>query len=108
MPRLDFRYMAPEVANPETRYGTKCDVWSVGIILFMILSGRFPYEVSEGLGLLNLAELVRKGEIAWVSTDLEAVASAEAVHFLKQLLMKDDVLRPSAEEALRHPWMESP
>jgi serine/threonine protein kinase len=41
------QYMAPEVHNDNNRrYGKKCDVWSLGIMLFFMLTGQFPFKGS--------------------------------------------------------------
>ena len=101
--------MAPEVINPTSTYGAKCDVWSAGIVLFMLMTGKTPYSGlgADNFGLANLAKCVCMGDIDWISADAEAADySPGAFGFLRQLLTKDPDLRPSAEEALRHPWLQ--
>jgi calcium-dependent protein kinase len=41
--------MAPEVYN--SKYDEKCDVWSCGVILYKLLSGRFPFEADDEISL---------------------------------------------------------
>ncbi len=35
-------YMAPEVVQDIPNYGSKCDIWSIGILTYVLLSGIFP------------------------------------------------------------------
>ena len=61
-------YMAPEVAlTPETRitYGQQADVWSLGISLFMLLTGQEPYDEDD------LAFQVKLGCVSWTDVTLE-------------------------------------
>jgi len=37
-------YMAPEILNSDSGYNEKCDVWSCGVIMYFIITGRKPYE----------------------------------------------------------------
>ena len=38
-----FLYMAPEVVNRHTKYGKEADIWSLGVILFELVSGFSPF-----------------------------------------------------------------
>ncbi|OMJ80018.1 hypothetical protein SteCoe_19841 [Stentor coeruleus] len=92
-------YIAPEVFQGP--YTEKCDLWSLGVILYMILSGYPPfdgenekeiiYEVRSGLLDFN-------GEV-WTSV------SNSAKDFIRHLLDRDPTSRYSASEALVHPWI---
>lgn len=51
-------YCAPEVLSG--KYGLECDIWSLGILLFVMLAGRFPFKgrtVQETLFLVSQAKL---------------------------------------------------
>lgn len=37
-------FIAPEVLNGD--YGKECDIWSLGVVLYMLISGRYPFEGS--------------------------------------------------------------
>ena len=50
-------YIAPEVI--QKHYDEKCDIWSIGVILYMLLSGNPPFNGSSDL---QIIEAIKKGE----------------------------------------------
>jgi len=93
-------YMAPEVLSRS--YGPKCDMWSCGVITYCLLSGFPPF---NGASDYQISQKVAKGEYSfdkaiWKST------SDQAKDFISKLLEMETSKRPSAEEALQHPWLQ--
>mmetsp|Transcript_24470 Transcript_24470/g.61631 ORF Transcript_24470/g.61631 Transcript_24470/m.61631 type:complete len:614 (+) Transcript_24470:75-1916(+) len=98
-------YMAPEVI--EGSYGAKADVYSAGVLAFQLLTGRYPYWPDMDFdkpGTKRVWWTIRKEEIDFSGLPAEGVP-AGAQDLLQQLLRKDPAARPSAEAALRHPWL---
>ena len=93
-------YIAPEVLD-SNHYNEKCDIWSIGVILFMLLSGSPPFNGKDDEDIRNN---IKKGEYKMDSLDWKLV-SAEAKSFLEKLLQKDPIQRYSAEKALQDPWL---
>ncbi|CAE8686456.1 unnamed protein product, partial [Polarella glacialis] len=86
-------YLAPEVLESSCgdRVDTPQDLWSVGIVLYAMLSGKLPTDTADR----------REDEL-----DLSSIqASDEAKDLLAELLRRDPRERPSACEALEHPWL---
>ena len=95
------RYLAPEVLG-DHGYGLKYDVWSCGIIAFVLLTGKFPFEADSDHDIYN--QIVD----GYVCSDNEPVwgeTSAQAKAFIAKLLDGDEGTRPTAKEALNHPWL---
>eukprot|EP00931_Biecheleriopsis_adriatica_P093753 TRINITY_DN67479_c0_g1_i1.p1 TRINITY_DN67479_c0_g1~~TRINITY_DN67479_c0_g1_i1.p1 ORF type:complete len:606 (-),score=136.97 TRINITY_DN67479_c0_g1_i1:51-1868(-) len=93
-------YMAPEVIQGS--YDFKCDVWSTGIVLYLLLSGDPPFydkHCNDWTVQKILHDPLCMEESPW--DDI----SEEAKHFVQQLLQRDVESRPSALEASRHPWL---
>ena len=103
-------FMAPEVFKGS--YGHKADVFAAGVTLFYLLSGRYPYfeTLEEVLKLAPRAVRARAlgGEAAWAfdggREPFRSHCSASCRDLLASLLDRDEELRPSALEALGHPW----
>ncbi|GAA5890575.1 hypothetical protein JCM8208_004920 [Rhodotorula glutinis] len=104
-------YSAPEmypeegVVNGQGQgkgYGLKADVWSLGVIAFCCLGGRFPYKKTDPE---ELAHEARTTELYFPRTWDNV--SDEAKDFIRQLLTVDEDERPSAAEALNHPWLRT-
>lgn len=96
----DF-YLAPEVIRQE-EYGREIDVWSVGVVAYVVLCGSLPFYDD------NLAELYRQivqGDPPFTQSPWEQV-SQEAKDFLMGLLEVNAAERWIAEEALEHSWFE--
>ncbi|TYZ65977.1 hypothetical protein PybrP1_011791 [[Pythium] brassicae (nom. inval.)] len=96
-------YTAPEVLAGA--YGFPSDVWSCGVILFRLLSGRFPFEQGEGeTGSALLDERIRFEAIDWDAAPWREDVSPEALQLVRGLLDRDVRTRLTAEQALQHPW----
>ncbi|KAI9013647.1 kinase-like domain-containing protein [Hyaloraphidium curvatum] len=90
-------YMAPEIVGTR-RYGPKVDVWSVGVMLYWMLSGRTPFEHAR-----NFIELYKA--IARADYVIPEGAPEGAKALLGRLLAVDPADRPGAAEALLDPWL---
>ena len=93
-------YIAPEVLKQE--YNEKCDTWSVGVILYMTLVGRAPFDGKDDEEIINKINTVdyNKNEPRLVKH------SPEVRDLVSKLLEKNIEKRYSAKEALAHPWFE--
>lgn len=92
-------YIAPEVLSGT--YTEKCDMWSIGVILFIMLSGRPPFGGKQDREIL---EKVQKGVYSMADPVWEK-RSPDAINLVKALMEKDPEKRLSAAEALEHPWL---
>uniref|UniRef100_A0A0G4G934 non-specific serine/threonine protein kinase n=1 Tax=Chromera velia CCMP2878 TaxID=1169474 RepID=A0A0G4G934_9ALVE len=91
-------YMAPEMWMGN--YGYKCDLFSCGVILYQLLSGRLPFEAD------SIEELSRKIVTQEPRWNALTHVSTEAVNLCRKLLDKNEARRLSAQEALKHEWFQ--
>lgn len=91
--------MAPEVLKKN--YDQKCDIWSCGVILFILLSGGLPFKGKTKQAILDqiMAGTYSLEGKEWTEISLEAKS------FVKRLLTYEPAERYSAEEALNDPWL---
>ena len=92
--------MAPEVLGQS--YGHKCDIWSCGVIAFCLLAGYTPFEAPDD-GQVIQAILVGKFDF---DDEVWDPISDEAKDFICNLLAYEEEERPTAEQALTHPWFQ--
>lgn len=78
------------------KYNHKCDIWSSGVICYIILSGIPPF---NGNNDQEIMANVKKGVVKFTDACWTTV-SDKAKDFIKKLLTLDPEARPSAEEAL--------
>lgn len=94
-------YLAPEILERWPAYDTKCDLWSVGVILFLLLGGYLPFDHEDED---QIFELTRNGEYTFYP-DLWNQVSRPAKKLVVTLLTVNPSQRASAQLALNHEWM---
>ncbi|KAI3757220.1 hypothetical protein L6452_04754 [Arctium lappa] len=95
-------YVAPEVLLGR-EYNEKVDVWSAGVILYILLAGSPPF---HGETPVETFQAVLRGNLRFPLRIFSSV-SPEAKDLLRKMLCKDASRRLSAEQVLRHPWVTS-
>jgi len=93
-------YVSPDVLSGRG-YTNKCDLWSLGVIVWMLLAGYPPFHGDEKFMMTK----IKAGQPDWSHRNRWRPVSEEAVDFVKRLLSRDPNLRPSAQESLKHPWL---
>ncbi|XP_061917131.1 death-associated protein kinase 2 isoform X2 [Entelurus aequoreus] len=94
-------FVAPEIVNYET-LGLEADMWSIGVITYILLSGASPFlgdTKQETLG--NISAMSYQFDEEFFSNTSELAKS-----FIRQLLVKDTRKRMSIQDALNHPWIK--
>ncbi|KAK1881373.1 Myosin light chain kinase smooth muscle [Dissostichus eleginoides] len=95
-------FVAPEVINYEP-VGLETDLWSIGVICYILLSGESPFQGNNDAETLAL---VTAANFEFDQESFEDI-SDQAKDFISSLLKRDRRCRPSCTEALAHPWMAS-
>ncbi|KAL8773127.1 MAG: hypothetical protein Q9209_001803 [Squamulea sp. 1 TL-2023] len=90
-------YSAPEMLRGEKYAGEKVDVWSLGIVLFAILTGELPFDDDN--------EMVTKHKILTTELTYPDSVPADAKALISQLLSKRPLLRPTLADILTNPFL---
>ena len=91
------KFTAPEVI--ECKYNYKCDIWSCGVILYVLLTGKYPFEGDTEV----LKEKILNEEPDW--EDRWGAYSEETKNFCKLLMNKNPKERPKVSKLLKDPWL---
>ncbi|GAX83421.1 hypothetical protein CEUSTIGMA_g10846.t1 [Chlamydomonas eustigma] len=95
-------YPAPEVLTLH-RCGRESDVWSLGMVLYMALSGRAPfYEAHKE----NVQDEILSRDLSFTSPAWDDISEA-AKDFILKATVKDYRLRATISELLAHPWLST-
>ena len=103
--KITFRFGTPYYIAPEVlkqSYNEKCDIWSTGVILYLLLVGSPPFDGD------NDSEIWKKiinDEIDYSNPNMKSL-SPEAIDLLQKILVKNPEKRLSASEALEHIWIK--
>merc|ERR1719168_422395 len=118
-------FMAPEIVEAfiedteeDFKYDKRCDLWSLGVMMYILLCGYPPFSGycgskcgwNEG-GFCdecqrNLFDNIKDGDFEFPKSEWSSI-SVEAKDLITKLLVKDAKKRISAAEVIRHPWLET-
>ncbi len=96
-------YMAPEIVSEHPTNGYSSDVWSLGIVLFTLLSGKLL--VTTASPLCQLFRYVRAGKFKEMCRKWRLDLSHEVEDLLFKMLVCNPADRITVEEMKRHPWV---
>ncbi|XP_051969409.1 serine/threonine-protein kinase 17A [Xyrauchen texanus] len=95
-------YVAPEVLNYEP-ISTATDMWSIGVLAYVMLTGISPFLGDDKQEtFLNISQI----SVSYTEEELEHLDRA-AIHFIKSLLIKEPENRATAENCLKHQWLQT-
>ncbi|KAK1885155.1 Serine/threonine-protein kinase H1 [Dissostichus eleginoides] len=95
-------YMAPEVLLSRP-YSCAVDMWALGVIAYIVLSGSMPFEDDSRT---RLYRSIVRGKYSFHGDPWPSVSNL-AKDFIHRLLPLDPASRLSADQALRHPWVST-
>eukprot|EP01022_Parablepharisma_sp_SALTPOND_P021274 TRINITY_DN4116_c0_g2_i1.p1 TRINITY_DN4116_c0_g2~~TRINITY_DN4116_c0_g2_i1.p1 ORF type:complete len:288 (-),score=33.24 TRINITY_DN4116_c0_g2_i1:1003-1866(-) len=95
-----LHYAAPEVVEGKP-YDKTADIWSLGIVAYLLISGDVPFQNPDDKKLMNMIvyDEVRYPSFYWKKI------SPEGRDFVKRILVKDPKKRMALTEILQHPWL---
>ena len=93
-------YMAPEILN--RNYDEKCDIWSCGVIMYILLSGKPPFDGNDDNEILDKIKIGKYNLNCSPFNNL----SNECIDLIQKLLTYDPKKRISGNEALEHKWFK--
>ena len=93
-------YVAPEVLSLQG-YGIEADMWSIGVIMFLLLRGKLPFTGRSAAEVIErtIAARLPLRDSVW------ELCSPSVRELVSRLMERDPAKRITAEEALCHPWM---
>ncbi|CAI9773435.1 unnamed protein product [Fraxinus pennsylvanica] len=92
-------YVAPEVLR--RRYGKEADIWSAGVMLYILLSGVPPFWAETEKGIFDA---ILRGHVDFDSKPWQSISNS-AKDLVLRMLTQDPEERITAAEVLEHPWM---
>lgn len=90
-------FAAPELLNAQPYIGPEVDVWSFGIVLYVLVCGKVPFD-DQNMSALHAK--IKKGIVEYPS-----YLSSDCKGLLSRMLVTDPLKRATLEEVLNHPWM---
>lgn len=96
-------YISPEIASNNKSYDHRCDVWSAGVLLYIMVSGVPPF---FDMNPMVVTEKVKKIDYS-LKEEVWAMVSKELIDLIKHMLSPLDY-RYTTDQVLEHPWMKMP
>ncbi|KAM7184543.1 protein kinase kin1 [Rhypophila sp. PSN 637] len=90
-------FAAPELLQAKPYTGPEVDVWSFGVVLFVLVCGKVPFDDQY---MPALHQKIKKGVV-----DYPNWLSSECKHLISRMLVTDPKQRATMQEVMNHPWM---
>ncbi|KAJ1674188.1 Serine/threonine-protein kinase, partial [Spiromyces aspiralis] len=90
-------FAAPELLNAQPYMGPEVDIWSFGVVLYVLVCGKVPFDDQL---MPALHAKIKRGHVEYPSS-----LTAECKHLLSRLLVVQPQKRATMGEVVRHPWM---
>lgn len=94
-------YLAPEVLRNKG-YNRSLDMWSVGVIVYVSLSGTFPFNEDE-----DINDQIQNAAFMYPARPWREISS-DAIDLINNLLQVKQRKRLSVDKSLAHPWLQDP
>lgn len=104
-PCYTANFVAPEVLRKQG-YDAACDVWSLGVLLFIMLSGKTPFANGPEDTPDEILQRIGEGQFDLCGGDWNSVSDS-AKDLVKRMLDVEPSNRPTAVQVLNHAWMKS-
>jgi serine/threonine protein kinase len=100
-----WQYMSPEICNGATPFdGHAVDLWAVGVILFIMLTGYPPWE--KAVLTDERFKFMANGYLVNMLTEWKTGLSGDAMDLLQRMFWLDPIDRLSLEQVWAHPWTQ--
>merc|ERR1719225_1612609 len=97
-------YVAPEVLGPE-KYDKSCDIWSLGVIMYILLCGFPPFYSNHGLAISpGMKKRIRSGQYQFPKPEWTNVSS-ECKGLIQGMLKTDPTNRLTIDDVIKHKWI---
>ncbi|CAG4978560.1 unnamed protein product [Colias eurytheme] len=97
-------YVAPEVLGPE-KYDKSCDIWSLGVVMYILLCGFPPFYSNHGLAISpGMKKRIRLGQYDFPEPEWSNV-SADAKNLIRGMLSVDPAKRLTIHQVMSSPWV---
>ena len=90
-------FAAPELLCATPYIGPEIDVWSFGVVIYVLVCGKVPFDDSDSR---KLHQKIKRGKVTYPD-----FISSEARSLLKEMLVVDPKKRATLSKVLKHPWM---
>lgn len=95
-------YVAPEIIS-KVPYGVAVDMWSIGVVLYILLCGYLPFADKN---YVNLYRKIKNAQFVFQSSVWDNI-SQDAKDFISALLVANPKKRLTAKDALKHSWLRT-
>jgi serine/threonine protein kinase len=97
-------YVAPEVLG-SGKYDKSCDLWSLGVITYILLCGYPPFYSKHGVAISpGMKKCIKQGQYTFPSNEWKNVSN-DAKDLIKSLLNTEPTQRATIEDVMRHKWV---